>query len=261
MSARGTFDVALEGAVFACVQVHPGHEQAFDDWYGLDHFYSGGVLGPAVLSGKRWFADRRLRESRFVSDDCLHPDPRAGNHLAAYWLTTGGLNGFFSWVRPQLALLRAQGRMFEARSHVIVDGYRAAWALAHSASSPVNPIAALDHGFGGLFVSYGEPAGASPAPAASLPQHSLGIVFAPAAGSLDHDAVQTPPGAPGLAFPTASGAAVMTMLFLPARPPTDIAWSRRIAVELARASGTAPLWGAGFYPIEAGSGSHVARMG
>jgi hypothetical protein len=153
MSARRTFDVALEGAVFACAQVHPGHEQAFDDWYGLDHFYSGGVLGPAVLSGKRWFADRRLRESRFVSDDCLHHDPLAGNHLAAYWLTTGGLDGFFSWVRPQLALLRAEGRMFEARSHVIVDGYRAAWSIEHPASSRVNPIAALDHGFGGLFVS------------------------------------------------------------------------------------------------------------
>jgi hypothetical protein len=95
----------------------------------------------------------------------------------------------------------------------------------------------------------------------TLPQHSLGIVFVPAAGSLDNDAVQTPPGAPGLAFPTASGAAVMTMLFLPARPPSDIAWSRRIALELARASGTAPLWGAGFSPIEAGSSSHVVRMG
>jgi hypothetical protein len=261
MSSPGTFDVALEGAVFACVQVHPGQEKAFDDWYGLDHFYSGGVLGPAVLSGRRWFADRRLRENRFVSDDCLHADPRAGNHLAAYWLTTGGLDGFFSWVRPQLPLLRAEGRMFEARSHVIVDGYRAAWTLAHAASSSVNPIAALDHGFRGLFVSYGEPTGHPPAPAENLPQHSLGIVFAPAAGSLDNDAVQTPPGAPGLAFPTATGAAVMTMLFLPAPPPGDIAWSRRIAVELARATGTTPLWGGGFQPIEAGSSSHVARMG
>jgi hypothetical protein len=261
MRAGGTFDVALEGAVFACAQVHPGHEESFDHWYGLDHFYSGGVLGPAVLSGKRWFADRRLRESRFVSCHCLHHDPRAGNHLAAYWLTTGGIDGFFSWVRPQLALLRAEGRMFEARSHVIVDGYRAARVLAQPGSSPVHPIAALDHGFGGLFVSYGEPTGASPVLAETLPQHSLGIVFEPAAGSLDNDAVQTPSGAPGLAFPTASGAAVMTMLFLPAQPPADLAWSRRIAAELSRASGTVPLWGAGFYPIEAGSSSHVARMG
>jgi hypothetical protein len=57
-----TYRVALEGAVFALINVHQGHEEEFEAWYGLDHFYSGGVLGPGVLSGKRWVRQSRAQK-------------------------------------------------------------------------------------------------------------------------------------------------------------------------------------------------------
>jgi hypothetical protein len=259
MSAAKTFEVSLEGAVFALIQVHPGHEESFEQWYGGDHFYSGGVLGPGVLSGGRWFADQPLRHARFIAPECRHPDPYAGNHIAAYWLTAGGLDSFFTWVRPQLHALRAEGRMFEERTHVNVDGYRSVRS-DHGPECSVTPVVALDHGFGGLFLSYGEPDGGRPAHDADLPAGSLALTFTPSPGALDNSAVRTAIGTPGLTFPSAGVPVLMTMLFLPEPPPPDHAWARRMTVEIGRASGSTPLWGGGFLPIQQGSRAHLCRM-
>jgi hypothetical protein len=255
-----SFDVALEGAVFALIQVHPGHEAEFDRWYTLDHFYSGGVLGPGVLSGRRWSAGRDLRANRYVAEACLLPDPYAGNHLAVYWLTAGGLDAFFAWVRPQLALLRAEGRMFEARTHVNVDGYRAEQGLAHRGASRVAPVLALDHDFAGLFVTYGEHRHQPQDSEADLPAGSLAVTFRPAAGALSNAAVQTAPGSPGLTFPTAGEPVRMTMLFLPMAPAADAGWSEHLARTVATAAGCEPLWGGGFTPIDPGTDRHLKDM-
>jgi hypothetical protein len=255
-----SFQVALEGAVFALIQVHPGYEAEFDRWYSLDHFYSGGVLGPGVLSGRRWLAGRDLRASRYVAEACKLPDPRSGNHLAVYWLTVGGLDGFFAWVRPQLTLLRREGRMFGARTHINVDGYRTEQALSHRRGSGVDPVLALNHNFSGLFVTYGEPRQPPERNDVDLPAGSLAVTFRPFSGALSNAAVQTAHGAPGLTFPTAGQPVRMTMLFLPTAPPADAGWSERLTRMLGRSTGCEPLWGGGFRPIDPGTGNYLVDM-
>jgi hypothetical protein len=56
------FAVALEGVVYTLIDVHDGHDLDFEHWYENDHFYAGGVLGPYVLSGRRWYAGKALRQ-------------------------------------------------------------------------------------------------------------------------------------------------------------------------------------------------------
>jgi hypothetical protein len=261
-SGAKTFDVVLEGAVFALIQVHEGFEDEFESWYAHDHFYSGGVLGPGVLSGRRWYAGPELRDARYVSDNCLHMTPRAGNHLAVYWLTSGGLDSFFGWVRPQLAALRAQGRMFDHRTHMNVDGYRRAGAIGFENVTGVPDTLALDHPYRGLFLTYGERPPAAPQPKAHLepPGGALTISFESATGSLDNDSVATAPGAAGLTFPTRNGSLVMTMAFLDYEPPADVDWSRQMSERIGSATGTEPLWGGGLIPIIPGRRTHVPLM-
>ena len=171
--------VALEGVVYTLVDVHPGHDEDFERWYENDHFYAGGTLGPSVLSGRRWYAPRTLRESRWVSPDCLLPDPYAGTNLATYWLTAGGLDAFYDWIRPELGVLRAAGRMFADRTHVNTDGYRLESVVDTPAPSAVRPHVALDHPFPGLFVAYQTPGGDT---SGSVAEGTLALAFLPESG-------------------------------------------------------------------------------
>ncbi|MGD9985535.1 hypothetical protein [Pseudonocardia sp.] len=256
-----TWAVGLEGAALALIHVHPGHEEAFEDWYAGDHFYSGGVLGPGVLAGGRWYATGHLRAQRFVAPGCRLADPFAGNHLALYWLTVGGIESFFGWVRPQLTALRADGRMFDARTHVNVDGYGSARVLAHRDQARVPAALALDHPFRGLFLTYGEAHDGPAAPGGDLdlPAGSLAVSFRPAAGTLDRRALNSAAGSPGGRFP-ADGGVVATLLFLPVPPPADRAGCATLAAGLGAAAGAVPLWGGGFLPVVPGARDHLDRM-
>lgn len=255
-----TLEVGLEGTAFALIQVHPGHEAAFDRWYGDDHFYSGGVLAPGVLSGRRWLAGRRLRAGRFVAPQRSLTDPYAGNHLAIYWLTVGGLQQFFSWVRPQLPQLRAEGRMFEERTQVNADGYRREQIVNSPNASLVNPVVALDHDFPGLFVCYGEPVGTVGEASANLPEGALTITFRPEPGSLEDHAANPVGGGLGATLPATAGPIRMTLVFLQTRPPADAAWSAQLAHAVGKATGCEPVWGGGFVPINPGADEYLTEM-
>ena len=43
-----TWNVRLDTVNVSMVDVHPGHERSFHDWYEADHFYAGGVLAPPI---------------------------------------------------------------------------------------------------------------------------------------------------------------------------------------------------------------------
>jgi hypothetical protein len=254
-----TFQVGLEGAAFALIQVHPGHEQEFDRWYSHDHFYSGGLLAPGVLSGRRFIAGRELRASRYVDPKCAFPDPYSGNHIAVYWLTIGGLEAFFVWARSQIPQLRAEGRMFHERTQVNVDGYRCEFVLNSPGSSCVEPVVALDHDFSGLFVVYGEPLASAGSPPGGLPDDVLAITFRPEPSVLElgPDAASGSLGNPML---TTTVPVRMTMVFL-ARPPlAEAAWSAELAHAVGEATGSKPLWAGGFVSVDPGSSVYLREM-
>lgn len=271
-SATRPFTVALEGVVYTLVDVHDGHDAEFEEWYENDHFYAGGVLAPYVLSGRRWYASRALRESRFVSPACPLPDPGAGTNLATYFVTDGGLRSFYEWINPQLVTLRAGGRMFADRTHVNTDGYRLESVLSFPGASAVPAHVVGDHPFAGLFVAYldasaegAAEASAAEARAASnsatLPAGTLALSLRPNAGSLTPASIGLAAAQPGMDFPGVGGAPVRLVLaFLTEAPAATREWSAGMARRVARRTGSVPIWGGGFCPVVPGSRAHLAHL-
>jgi hypothetical protein len=256
------FKVALEGVVYTLVDVHEGHDARFEDWYENDHFYAGGVLAPYVLSGRRWYASQALRASRFVSPACPLPDARAGTNLATYFVTAGGLRSFYEWINPQLVTLRSGGRMFADRTHVNTDGYRLESILRFPGASAVPAHVAGDHPFAGLFVAYLDAsAGDRPDPGAALPAGTLAFSLRPNAGSLTESSLGLAAAQPGMDFPAVGGAPVrLVIAFLNEAPQAGPEWSAGMARQVARLTGSAPVWGGGFCPVVPGSRTHLAEL-
>jgi hypothetical protein len=274
------FKVALEGVVYTLVDVHEGHDAAFEDWYENDHFYAGGVLAPYVLSGRRWYASRALRAGRFVSPACPLPDGRAGTNLATYFVTAGGLRSFYDWINPQLVTLRSGGRMFADRTHVNTDGYRLESILSFPGASGVPAHVVGDHPFAGLFVAYLDASGGErPDESAALPAGTLALSLRPNVGSLTESSLglaaaqrsvsprgDDPPstprrGASSAEIPAVGGAPVrLVMAFLTEAPQADPAWSAGLAGRVARLTGSAAIWGGGFRPVVPGSRAHLAEL-
>jgi hypothetical protein len=256
------FKVELEGVVYTLVDVHAGHDARFEDWYENDHFYAGGVLAPYVLSGRRWYASKALRESRFVSPACPLPDARAGTNLATYFVTAGGLRSFYEWINPQLVTLRSGGRMFADRTHVNTDGYRLESILSFPGASAVPAHVVGDHPFAGLFVAYLDASGGDPPePGAALPAGTLALSLRPNVGSLTEASLGLASAQPGMNFPALGGAPVrLVMAFLTEAPQAAPEWSAGLAHGLARLTGSAAVWGGGFCPVVPGSRAHLAEL-
>jgi len=91
--------VGLESINFTLVDVVEGHDEAFNAWYENDHFYAGGVLGPSVLGGRRWYCPKSMRDVRFAGSPCPFEDPTTGTNLATYFFTLpDGGREFRDWV-------------------------------------------------------------------------------------------------------------------------------------------------------------------
>ena len=143
-----TWTVGLDAVDISLVDVHPGHERAFHDWYESDHFYAGGVLAPGVLSGRKWYAPAALRAARYLAVDSPFPDRDAGTNLATYFQNEGsGYETFQAWVMPQLVELRAAGRMFTERTPVNIGFWTFDGVVDAATCSSVPPLVALEHPF------------------------------------------------------------------------------------------------------------------
>jgi hypothetical protein len=260
--ATRTFAVGLEGVVYTLVDVHDGHDAQFEDWYENDHFYAGGVLAPYVLSGRRWYASRALRESRFVSPACPLSDSYAGTNLATYFLTAGGLRSFYEWINPQLGTLRAAGRMFADRTHVNTDGYRLERVLSFAGASAVPAHVAGDHPFACLFVAYVDASGQDePDDSTTLPAGTLALSLRPNVGSLTPASLGLVGTQPGMDFPRVADVPVrLVMAFLTQAPGATREWSADLAHRVARLTGSTVVWGGGFCPVVPGSRAHLAEL-
>jgi hypothetical protein len=246
--------VGLDSVDFTLVDVNPGHEAAFNHWYENDHFYAGGVLGPSVLAGRRWYASKDLREARFVGEECPFEDPAAGTNLATYFFTIpDGGHEFRTWVEPQLAELRRQGRMFSERVPVNIAFYSFDGVLTGPHTSPVPPHVALDHPFAGLLAVLAtgseRPTDAGPPPT-DLPRGSLTLAFT---WRVEESVVPQTDLSPFVPV-------TLLMLFLPHPPPTDSQGTAALTRAVAQARGVTPMWGAGFLPIVPGDDAFVTTI-
>jgi hypothetical protein len=259
---EGSFEVALEGMAYALIEVHRGHDERFEDWYENDHFYAGGVLAPYVLSGRRWYASRTLRENRFIGAGCRLPDPSAGTNLATYFLTVGGLTNFYGWINPELSRLRCVDRMFAERTHVNTGAYAFEGVLGFPGNSGVPAHVALDHPFPGLFVTYLDVRPHLDAdPNATLPDGTLALSFRPNPELATMESMNVTAGHPGLSFATPSGEPVrMVLAFLTEPPVASWEWAADLAGRVGRLTGSTVLWGGALEPVVPGSRAHLAKL-
>jgi hypothetical protein len=250
------YSVTLEGVSFTLVDPYRGHEAAFHEWYGLDHFYAGGVMVPYVMSGRRWYASAAMRKSRYSTDVSPIVPPEAGMHLATYFVATGGLESFRAWAERAIPELRSRGRMFAARTHVHTHAYRYQRSLAFPEASDVDPLLALDHGFPGLCVVLTGPS-TRREQTSDLPAGSLALAF-------ELDEAQLGAGVLGTDQPDAISEARpsggLVLLFLPGGPPSDVEGTAALAEAVSSHVGGEARWAGGFRPITAGDASYLAEL-
>jgi hypothetical protein len=188
--------IRLGSILFTVVEPHAGHEVAYNRWYERDHFYSGCLIGPGILAGRRFVATRPYKDLRFPENSPVAPDKLTGSYLALYWIERGMQDEWGTWAAKQVHALHTAGRMFAERDHIHTKMYRYRWG-AFRDDDGVPPELALDHPYAGVAAVIGESndeAGRD----ALLEQLQTGIV--PAA---------------------TSGAAAMTLAFTPVPIPDE----------------------------------------
>jgi hypothetical protein len=150
LAARGGTRSALGSAFVSLVEPHPGHERAYNRWYEDDHFYSPGALAmPWWFAGRRWVATRELRELRAPARSAVADPVTQGCYLGTYWITAGHWEDQWAWLGTAVGRLRAEGRMFDERTHVHTAFYDHIRTLGPGPAGP-RDFQSLDHPYAGL---------------------------------------------------------------------------------------------------------------
>ena len=152
---KGEYPIKLGTLLFTMVEPHKGYEVEYNRWYEHDHFYSGCMVGKWQFAGNRFVATRRLKELRYPAETDMTPDPLAGSYLAIYWVLDGHHDEWNDWAVEQVNWLHANGRMFEARTHIHTLLYEKRWAQRATEGSCTIELA-LDHRYAGLVVVAGD---------------------------------------------------------------------------------------------------------
>ena len=244
-----TWTVGLDAVNISLVDVHPGYERAFHDWYESDHFYAGGVLAPGVLSGRKWYAPAALRTARYVAADSPFPDRDAGTNLATYFQNQpSGYETFQEWVMPQLVELRAAGRMFTERTPVNIGFWTFEGVVDAATRSSVPPLVALEHPFAAAALVYATTDGRAASSDGEVPPGTLTLRLSP-----------RPADVPNVsqADLSTNGQVTLLLAFLAAPQPTDAERTAGLVRAIAGAAGLRPLWGGVFLPVAPGDPSYV----
>ena len=141
--------VELGTALFTLVEPHPGHEVAYNRWYERDHFYAGCMVGPGILSGRRFVAPAELKKLRYPEGSPIAADLMSGSYLALYWVERSLQDQWGTWAAKQVHTLHEAGRMFAERDHIHTKIYRHRWGVFRDPDG-VPAELALDHPFAGL---------------------------------------------------------------------------------------------------------------
>jgi hypothetical protein len=266
--------VRVGSMLFTMVDPNRGHEVAYNRWYERDHFYAGCMIGPGMLSGKRWVAPRRLKDLRFPTTSPFAEPVDAGSYLAIYWVNAGQELEWGDWASSQVWWLYENGRGFQERTHAQTGLYD--FVSSTAADGHAVPITlALDHAYESLLVVVIEPpaGGSGRDLAAALDSGSLPSLLASGAAALSSSwVVRRPPGADdagdrreqGSPMPLgASGGSperVVQLLFS-GRPP-DEAWPAicDYAAALESVGAGTVSFAAPFLPTEVGTDRYTDEL-
>src|SRR5688572_16844630 len=97
--------ITLGSILFTVVEPNPGHEVAYNRWYERDHFYSGCMIGPGILAGRRFVATRPYKDLRYPESGPISPDRLTGSYLALYWIERGMQDEWGTWAAKQVHAL------------------------------------------------------------------------------------------------------------------------------------------------------------
>jgi len=151
------YPIKVGSMLFTMVDPNPGHEVAYNRWYERDHFYAGCMIGPGMLSGRRWVAPRALKDLRFPAASPFAEPTDAGSYLSIYWVNRGQEEEWQSWAGEQVWWLYSNDRGFNERTHAHTATYdHSSTVYADDDGVPID--LALDHHFAGLAVVSLEPA-------------------------------------------------------------------------------------------------------
>jgi hypothetical protein len=145
------------GAVWvSLMEPEIGHEIAFNQWYGDDHFYAGGMNLPGIFAGRRWVCPRDHQALRFARDVLVFQPPHAGCFLHLNFFARGQVDDSAVVLGDTIARLAGEGRMYVdtiPRRHVFsrLQPYVGVVYAAPDESGPLD-IHALDHPFTGVAV-------------------------------------------------------------------------------------------------------------
>ena len=133
-----------------------GHEAAFNQWYGDDHFYAGGMNLAGIFAGRRWLCPVEHQALRDVPDGSLVDPPEAGRFLHLNFFMRGQVDESAGVLGETIARLAGEGRMYVdtiPRRHVFsrLQPYVGAVYPDPDEPGPLD-IHALDHPFAGVVV-------------------------------------------------------------------------------------------------------------
>jgi hypothetical protein len=145
----GAEPIALGSMLITVVEPHRGHEVAYNRWYERDHFYSGCMIGPYQLAGRRYVATADLKALREPDPSPITGEPARGSFVSVYWVLEGYHDVWNRWAVRQVRALHTAGRMFPERDHVHTMLYHYEWE--HRGSPDGVPVElALDHPYDGF---------------------------------------------------------------------------------------------------------------
>ena len=133
-----------------------GSEAAFNQWYGDDHFYAGGMSVPWIFAGRRWICPRTHQAVRVSADNTTFQPPQAGRFLHLNFFSQGHVDEAAVVLGDTIARLMGKGRMYVdtiPRRHVFsrLQPYAGAVYADREDDGPLD-VHALDHPFGGVVV-------------------------------------------------------------------------------------------------------------
>jgi len=149
------------GAYMGITETVAGHERAFNRWYEDDHFYSGTMAGPWILSGRRWVATHALRKTWIPADSPVISPSGQGCYLKTYWFAAGHEDDAESWMNESFTNLLQEEERFPTmrfgtaaeprvkRQSSYSSFQRHLFTCTHEAG-PLQAVHALDHPFDGL---------------------------------------------------------------------------------------------------------------
>jgi hypothetical protein len=136
----------IGGGLITMVQVAPGAEYSYNEWYDRDHFYAGMMALPWCFSGSRWLATKQLRALRYPAQSAFAENISDGNFINLYLGSRGRMDELSEGITEALERLIDEGRMHRdgARRQVFTAHQDYAGAVYRDETGP-RDFHAFDH--------------------------------------------------------------------------------------------------------------------